>query len=63
MRDSLLRAPVAGNQAFIFKGAAGFSNRFGEVRVTTVAGGTLVSVDNDADPAGVTGLKGFDFIL
>jgi Ca2+-binding RTX toxin-like protein len=65
------RPTVAGNQAFIFKGGAGFSSPFGEVRVTTVAGGTLVSVDNDADPAaemailvaGVTGLKGFDFIL
>ena len=60
---------VAGNQAFLFRGAGAFTAVRGEVRTQTVGADTLVHVDTDVDAAsemtirvvGVTGLTGRGF--
>ena len=62
---------LAGNQAFVFRGAGAFTATRGEARLVVSGADTLVYVDNDTDAAaemilkveGVTGLTAADFIL
>ena len=62
---------ATGNQAFAFRGSAGFSSAGGEVRYVVSGGNTVVYVDTDSDAAaemafqvnGVTGLAAGDFLL
>ena len=62
---------VAGNQAFVFRGAGAFTAVRGEVRLVVSGADTFVHIDNDIDAAaemvikvaGVTGLVKADFIL
>jgi Ca2+-binding RTX toxin-like protein len=61
---------VAGNQAFVFIGAAAFSNTAGELRAEVMGSDTLVSADTNGNGVadfsllvkGVTAMVGGDFI-
>lgn len=62
---------LAGNQAFVFRGAGSFSSARGELRLEVIGANTLVHVDIDGDAAsemnfwvmGVTTLTAGDFLL
>lgn len=62
---------VAGNQAFLFRGAGAFTSARGELRLQVIGSDTLVHVDVDGDAAsemnfwvmGATTLTAIDFLL
>ena len=65
------RTTMAGDQAFIFIGAAAFSNVAGQLRAEVVSGNSLVHGDVNGDAvadfsivvADFTGLQASDFVL